>query len=51
MDFRSWMKISNYETSLLYAIQGAVGKGGGVRDNKMLFSGKTISQVQDVHVL
>ena len=23
-------------------------KGGGVRDNKMLFSGKTISQVQDV---
>ena len=26
-------------------------KGGGVRDNKMLFSGKTISQVQDVHVL
>ena len=24
---------------------------GGVRENKMLFSGKTISQVQDVHVL
>ena len=39
------MKISNYQTSLLYVIQGAVGKGGGVvvKKNKMLFLGKTIS--------
>ena len=25
--------------------------GGGVRENKILFSGKMIAQVQDVHVL
>ena len=45
------MKISNFQTSLMHAIQGAVGKGGVLRENKMLFSGKTISQRQDVHVL
>ena len=26
-------------------------KKGGVRENKMLFSGKMIAQVQDLHVL
>ena len=41
------MKISNHETSLLYAIPGAVGKRGGVRENR---TGQTISQVQDEHV-
>ena len=41
------MKISNYQTSLLFTILGAVGKGwGGVREIKMLFSGKTISSTR-----
>ena len=33
------MKISNYQTSLLYAIQGAVGKGGwGCKKEQNAFS-------------
>ena len=45
------MKVSNYQASPLYAIQCAVGKGKDVGENKRLFSGKIILQVQDVHVL
>ena len=39
------MKILNYQTSLLFAILGAAGKGGGVKENNMLFSEKMITQV------
>ena len=45
------MKISNNETSLLFAIQGAVGKGGCKREQDVVFKIDNFSSTRFTHTL